>query len=188
MQLDRTQIVIRERGLGEILDLALRVDRQRSSIIGPDVAGRGLALRPVQRMGLTADDEAVGGYRRQVVIYVVLSVLLVFTEMPWALLGVTAYVGQSMFDDEPRLSQVSSRCDRHFFPAAGGWDSSEGPVPVAGLVALSVRPGPLQAALRRAADGAWSVPSRVVRDPSPLLAGDHCLGATAAAIAIAPRK
>ncbi len=113
MQLDKTRIAVRERGLLELLDLTLHVVR---AYFQPLVMTLLLGVVPMMLLnqlllgwllrgvewGSTWSPEELGG----VVRYVVNMSLLVLIEAPLATLFTTAWLGQAVFLDQPGIRQV----------------------------------------------------------------------------------
>ncbi len=105
MQLDKTRIGVRERGMLEVLDLSLHV---LHAYIGPLSLAFLLGMAPLMVLnqlliGWIADvnyDETFP-FR-----YVWTMTLLVFIEAPLASLFATSYLGQSVFLERPRIWQV----------------------------------------------------------------------------------
>jgi hypothetical protein len=112
MQLDRNQIVIRERGWLDLLDLALRVSRVHAL---PLLVTLAIGVLPAMAFnawllaGLTepAFDEAFP------VDYVVFMLLLVIAETPLATSLATLYLGEAVFLERPGARNLA----RSFFRA-----------------------------------------------------------------------
>jgi len=108
MQLDRTRIAIRERGLLETLDLALHVTRE---FAGPILTCSLLAVVPlalvnyalVGWMAPVVSDEEVAGYR-----YLWNMTVLIFLEAPLASAFVVAWLGPAVFLEQKTIRQVAA--------------------------------------------------------------------------------
>ena len=112
MQLDKTLIVVRERGVFDTLDLALRVLRIYAwplcvtMLLGS--AAWGLLNYWLTSWMLPAGFDAadsvlrIEGYTR----YAWTMVILVFVELPLASAFTTVYLGQALFVDRPRMRDV----------------------------------------------------------------------------------
>ena len=96
MQFDRTRIVIRQRGIWEILDLSLRIMRiyAKPLLISTMVFGVPLLLINASVLHWILADESS---REAISRYVWLMILLVFLETPVATLPTTALLGRAMF-------------------------------------------------------------------------------------------
>jgi hypothetical protein len=107
MQLDRTRIAIRERGLLETIDLALFVIRD---FVGPIIGCALLAIMPlalinyalVGWMAPTEYDTDVIGFR-----YLWNMTVLIFLEAPLASVFIVAYLGPAMFLEDRTIRQVA---------------------------------------------------------------------------------
>src|SRR5438874_2052051 len=116
MQLDRTRIAIRERGLLETIDLALFVVRD---FIGPIIGCALLAIVPlalinyalVGWMAPIEYDTDVIGFR-----YLWNMTVLIFLEAPLASVFIVAYLGPAVFLEERRLQQVAGDVLQQAFP------------------------------------------------------------------------
>jgi len=116
MQLDRTRIAIRERGLLETIDLALFVIRE---FAGPILACGLLAIVPlalinyalVGWMAPTELDGEVLGFR-----YMWNMTLLVFLEAPLAAVFIVAYLGPAVFLEERTIRQIAGDVLRQALP------------------------------------------------------------------------
>jgi hypothetical protein len=114
MQLDRTRIAIRERGLLEILDLTLHVMREFG---GPIAICALLAILPltlinyalVGRMAPTEFDESVFGLR-----YVWNITVLIYLEAPLASAFIVAYLGPAVFLEQRTIHDVIRDVFRYF--------------------------------------------------------------------------
>lgn len=114
MQLDRTRIAIRERGLLETLDLALHVTRE---FAGPIAICALLAILPltlinyalVGWMAPTEFDETVLGFR-----YLWNLTLLTCLEAPLASIFIVAYLGPAVFLEQRTIRQVIGDVFRYF--------------------------------------------------------------------------
>jgi hypothetical protein len=112
MQLDRTRIAIRERGLLDTLDLALHVTRE---FAGPILACSLLAIVPlalinyalVGWMAPHPDDEAVG-FR-----FLWNMSVLIFLEAPLASAFVVAWLGPAVFLEQKTIRQVAADVMRY---------------------------------------------------------------------------
>ncbi len=108
MQLDRTRIAIRERGLLETVDLALVVVRD---FLGPLVACALLAIVPLALINYALvgwmvpaeyEDDSFG-FR-----YLWNMTVLIFLEAPLASVFIVAYLGPAVFLEQRTLRQVAS--------------------------------------------------------------------------------
>lgn len=104
MQLDRTRVAIRERGILDICDLALRVMREFSPpLLGALALGiLPLALINWWLIGWMAVDLAPSTFAR----YVWNMLLLVYIEAPLATVAATLYLGDAMFLEPPTPRQL----------------------------------------------------------------------------------
>jgi hypothetical protein len=116
MQLDRTRIAIRERGLLETIDLALVVVRE---FLGPLVACALLAIVPLALINYALvgwmapaefDDESLG-FR-----YLWNMTLLIFLEAPLASVFIVAYLGPAVFLEQRTIRQVAADVLRQALP------------------------------------------------------------------------
>ena len=106
MQFDKTTIAVRERGMLDTLDLSLHVMRQYA---GPLAAAMLLGVVPLMAVnyGLlgwmvgTLDDESGLPWR-----FLYHLTLQIYLQAPLAGVLATAYLGQAVFLDEPRLAEV----------------------------------------------------------------------------------
>lgn len=116
MQLDRTRIAIRERGLLETIDLALFVLRE---FAGPVLACSLLAIVPLALLnyalvGWMVPAEYEGewvGFR-----YVWSMTLLIFLEAPLASVFVVAFLGPAVFMEQRTIRQVAQDVLRQLVP------------------------------------------------------------------------
>jgi hypothetical protein len=116
MQLDRTRIAIRERGLLETIDLALHVTRE---FAGPLLVCALLAIVPLALMNYalvgwmvpTDYDGELVGFR-----YFWNMTVLIFLEAPLASVFVVAYLGPAVFLEERTIRQVLGDVLRQSFP------------------------------------------------------------------------
>lgn len=116
MQLDRTRIAIRERGLLETIDLSLHVIRL---FAGPVVACALLAIVPLALLNYalvgwmmpTEIDVDSIGFR-----YFWNMTVLIFLEAPLASVFIVAYLGPAVFLEERSLQQVAGDVMRHALP------------------------------------------------------------------------
>src|SRR5437763_7942114 len=107
MQLDRTRIAIRERGLLETIDLALFVARD---FLGPIIGCALLAIAPlalinyalVGWMAPSEYDTDVIGFR-----YSWNMTVLIFLEAPLASVFIVAYLGPAVFLEDRTIRQVA---------------------------------------------------------------------------------
>jgi hypothetical protein len=107
MQLDRTRIVIRERGLLETLDLALHVMRE---FVGPIVITSLMAIVPlavinyflIGWMAPPEFDETILGFR-----FLWSMTLLIYLEAPLASIFTVAYLGPAVFLEERTIRAVA---------------------------------------------------------------------------------
>jgi len=106
MQLDRTHIAIRERGLLEILDLALQVVRRHAGplLLALLIGALPMALLNAWLLGDWADAEFTDD-RSSYYLWVML--LLVVWQIPLATAPMTIYLGQAMFDDKVNIVQLA---------------------------------------------------------------------------------
>lgn len=106
MELDRTQIVIRQRGQLDLFDLALKVIRAHAGRLGLALvmgAAPFFALNHYLLGGLVeaeVDPDSVTGF------WFLLAVLTVW-EIPLATAPVTLYLGGVLFDEPPRAGQIA---------------------------------------------------------------------------------
>ena len=116
MQLDRTRIAIRERGLLETIDLALFVIRE---FAGPIIACALMAIVPLALINYALvgwmapsdyDDEAFG-FR-----FLWNMTVLIFLEAPLAGVFIVAYLGPAVFLEERTLRQVAGDVLRQTVP------------------------------------------------------------------------
>jgi hypothetical protein len=113
MQLDRTRIAIRERGLLETLDLALHVTRD---FLGPLLVCSLLAIVPLALinyaligwMAPVASDEEVTGFR-----FLWNMSVLIFLEAPLASVFAIAWLGPAVFLEEKTIRQVAAEVLRY---------------------------------------------------------------------------
>ncbi len=111
MQLDKTRIGIRERDLPEVLDLSLQVTRTfaRPLLLTFALGAAPLALLNHVLLGWTADID----YRDESPWYFLLWMsLLIFIEAPLASIFATAWLGDAMFHERPRLKTVVANVAR----------------------------------------------------------------------------
>ena len=105
MQLDKTQIVIRERSFLETLDLSLQVIRSyaRPLAISLAVGAAPMLLANYLLVGWMADidlrDESP-------IRYIWAMTVLVFLEAPWASALANLYIGNALFHQPPTLRQM----------------------------------------------------------------------------------
>ncbi len=105
MQLDKTRIAIRERNFPELMDLSLHVTRvfARPLVLTFALAAVPLALVNHFLIGWTADID----YRDESPwTYLTWMSLLIFIEAPLASIFATAYLGEAMFHERPRIRDV----------------------------------------------------------------------------------
>jgi hypothetical protein len=105
VQLDKTRIAIRERDLPELLDISLHVLRvyARPLLLTFALLAVPLALLNQYLIGWTADID----YRDEVPWnYLLWMSLFVLIEAPLASLFATAYLGEAMFHEQPRMRDV----------------------------------------------------------------------------------
>lgn len=125
MQLDRTAIVIAQRSSDELLDLSLVVMRNYwfkllpLAVLGvlPFALINFFLLRPLtdyEQMVMASRDFATAeGFH---VRYLWTMVCTVFIQAPLAMAGVTYFLGQAVFIEEPTLGQVVRVVARRWFP------------------------------------------------------------------------
>lgn len=122
MQLDRTRIAIRERGLLDTLDLALHVIRE---FAGPLIICSLLAIVPLALLNYalvgwmmpTDLDREFGGWR-----YLWNMTVLIYLEAPLASVFVVAYLGPAVFLEQRTIRQVLGdvlRYSPHLFLCQG---------------------------------------------------------------------
>ncbi len=116
MQLDRTRIAIRERGLLETIDLSLHVIRLFG---GPLLACALMAIAPLAlinyalvgwMMPSEIDVDSIG------LRYFWNMTVLIFLEAPLASVFIVAYLGPAVFLEERSLRQVAADVLAHWFP------------------------------------------------------------------------
>ncbi|MBC8872467.1 MAG: hypothetical protein H8E44_23795 [Planctomycetes bacterium] len=106
MQLDKTRIAVRERGVLDTLDLSLHVARVYALPLMVTMAMGVIPLMVINHllldwMLLAADNELDYPFR-----FVYNMTLLVFIEAPLASIFASSYLGQVVFLDRPRLRDV----------------------------------------------------------------------------------
>jgi hypothetical protein len=104
MQLDRTRVAIRERGILDICDLALQVMRNLSPrLLGAFFVGIApiAVLNYLMLRGLIEPE-----YTSTYVRYIWNMTLLVFIEAPLATAAATVFLGDAMFLEPPTMRQV----------------------------------------------------------------------------------
>lgn len=116
MQLDRTRIAIRERGLLETIDLALLVIRD---FAGPIVACALVGIVPLAIVNelllggmVTIDDEGSVAWFR----YIWGMTVLIFLEAPLASAFIVAYLGPAVFMEQRTVRQVIGDVFKQSFP------------------------------------------------------------------------
>lgn len=116
MQLDRTRIAIRERGLLETIDLTLLVIRD---FAGPILACALVGIIPLAIINelllgrmVSIDDEGNVAWFR----YIWGMTVLIFLEAPLASVFVVAYLGPAVFMEQRTVRQVISDVFRQAFP------------------------------------------------------------------------
>jgi hypothetical protein len=116
MQLDRTRIAIRERGLLETIDLTLLVIRD---FAGPILASALVGIIPLAIINevllgrmVSIDDEGNVAWFR----YVWGMTVLIFLEAPLASVFVVAYLGPAVFMEQRTVRQVIGDVFRQAFP------------------------------------------------------------------------
>jgi hypothetical protein len=105
LQLDKTRIEIRERDLPEVMDLSLKVTRKfaRPLLATFALGAVPLAILNQYLIGWTGDID----YRDEFPwYYLTWMSLLVFIEAPLASIFATAYLGEAMFHERPRIREV----------------------------------------------------------------------------------
>lgn len=127
MQLDRTAIVIAQRPADEIFDLSLVVVRQYwtkilpLALLGclPFALANYLVLRPItdyeQLVMASRDYATTEGFHLR---YLWSMLCLVFLQAPLAMSGVTYFLGQAVFIEEPTLRQVGGVLGKRWFSLA----------------------------------------------------------------------
>ena len=105
MQLDRNRIVIRERGWLDLLDLALRVSRVYAWPLLPALA---VGILPAMLLNAWLLREIAEPEFNQSVPFAYLwwMLILVLFEMPLATALATLYLGEAVFQDQPRLRSL----------------------------------------------------------------------------------
>lgn len=106
MQLDKTRIMIRERGYLDLLELALVVIRNHAA---PLAACFFIAAAPFFALNhwvITSRMEIDAEYDQE--LYIAWQLVLIAFEAPWATALVTIYLGQAMFIDRPTAGKVVS--------------------------------------------------------------------------------
>ena len=114
MQLDKTRIVIRERALVDILDLALRVCRLRA---WPLLLAFSAGIVPMMILNYwvlfaLAEPHFQLGFPP---VYVFFVVVLVALESPLATAAATLYLGKATFTDRPAVGEIVGDLRRSFF-------------------------------------------------------------------------
>lgn len=106
MQLDRTHIAIRERGLLEILDLSLQVVRRHAGplMLALVIGALPMALLNAWLIGDWADVEFTDD---RTSLYFWAMLLLVVWQIPLATAPMTCYLGQAMFDEKVKVGQLA---------------------------------------------------------------------------------
>jgi hypothetical protein len=105
VQLDKTRIVVRQRSLPDIFDLALGVIRWCG---GPLAVALAVGILPMFALnayllsGLEEPDADLGFPLG----YMILLVFLVLWEIPLATAPATLYLGQAMFDERPSAARI----------------------------------------------------------------------------------
>jgi hypothetical protein len=125
MQLDRTSIVIAQRSADELLDLSLAVIRAYWRRLLP-LAIAGVApfailnlifLWPItdyeQLVIASREGTSPEGFRIR---YLWTMMTMVFVQAPLAMAGVSYFLGQAVFIEEPRLAQVAGVLGRRIWP------------------------------------------------------------------------
>jgi hypothetical protein len=114
VQLDKTTIAIRERGVLDTLDLSLHVLRVYGS---PLAVAMTLGVIPlyvlntllIHWMGDTVDEEVAFPFR-----FVWHLSVLVFLEAPLASIFATAYLGEAVFLERPRMGEIAVKVGKMF--------------------------------------------------------------------------
>ncbi len=116
MQLDRTRIAIRERGLLETIDLSLVVIRD---FAGPIILCALIGILPLSLINealigrmVTIDDEGGVAWFR----FTWAMTLLIFLEAPLASAFIVAYLGPAVFMEQRTIRQVIGDVFRQAFP------------------------------------------------------------------------
>jgi hypothetical protein len=123
MQLDRTSIVIAQRGNDELLDLSLAVVRTYWRKILPLAIVGALPFAVLNLIFLypatdyvqleMASRETYEGLRFR---YLWMMLCMVFIQAPLAMMGVCYFLGQAVFIEEPSLKQIVGVIGRRLFP------------------------------------------------------------------------
>jgi hypothetical protein len=105
LQLDKTQIVIRERSYIDVLDLGLRVFRTYSKGLIPLLAAGAAPLMILNHWLLsgTIEDGFGDGVPAS---YWLMLLILIFVEYPLATAPATLYLGQAVFAERPEIRRV----------------------------------------------------------------------------------
>ncbi|HEY2413128.1 MAG TPA: hypothetical protein VGI40_12840 [Pirellulaceae bacterium] len=116
MQLDRTRIAIRERGLLETIDLSLLVIRE---FAGPLIVCALLAIVPLAIINellvgwmVSVDDEGTVSWFR----YTWAMTVLIFLESQLASVFIVAYLGPAVFMEQRTIRQIAGDVLRQAFP------------------------------------------------------------------------
>lgn len=108
MQLDKTQIAIRERGILDTLDLSLHVSRSYAWQL---VASMAITVLPLMLLNQLLIGWMFADIDNEIdfpVRYVWHMSLLIFIQAPLASVVVTAFLGQAVFLDRPRIRSALS--------------------------------------------------------------------------------
>ena len=120
MQLDKTQIAIRERGTLDTLDLALQVVRGFPMLLLATLAIGAIPLMILNHamIGWMADVQ-YGEHRDaedfwSVIRFIYVMALLVYVEAPLASIFLTSYIGQAVFLERPKLGGIVTEVFKMF--------------------------------------------------------------------------
>jgi hypothetical protein len=106
MQLDRTQLVVRERSFFDLVDLSFAVMRE---YFAPLAVTSVLAIAPLWALNILLTDGFLRAHYnedRPIAVYLWLHLCLVIAEAPLASLLSTMYLGRAVFLDQPTIRSV----------------------------------------------------------------------------------